>query len=351
MRRLLGASATAAVLAVVLSGCSLWHDGEDVVGQVQEGIVAHQVLTELTDELRARDGVESAESSVVPIYRTASVTVALRDGVPASTIGEVATRIDDVLRGPDLQPFDREFSVQAGDAGIRQTSFERTPVDYAAELAYWGEIQSVVGTGLTMTLGADRAGALQRILSTQTDATVATLAEHYDDIAATVPPAGTATMWRLPGILGYADWLGPLPERSILTFMAAMAAVTNLLDDSVQETPPGFYTVLSDSRRSFPPRFALVANAPGTEVDADATWQLTLSMARGALATGLPAFQVAVQGYGDDSFSDANFHVGDCADVNPPTASDHKLVADLADAGIPLPADAAAGICLAFATP
>lgn len=350
MRRLLGVSATAAVLAVVLSGCSLWHDGEKVVGQVQEGIVAHQVLTELTDELREIDGVESAESSVVPVYRTASVTVALRVGAPARTIGEIATRVDEVMRGPDLQPFDREFSVQAGDSGIHQSSFESTPIDYAAELAYWGAIQSVVGTGLTLTLGADRAGALQRILSTQTDATVATLAEHYDGIAATVPPAGTATMWRLPGILGYADWLGPLPERSILSFMADMATVTNLLDDSVQETPPGFYTVLSDSRRSFPPRFALVANAPGTDVDADATWQLTLRMARGALATGLPAFQVAVQSYGDDSFSDANFHVGDCADVNPPTASDRQLVADLADAGIPL-SDAAAGICLAFATP
>ncbi|MBB5633336.1 hypothetical protein BKA04_001559 [Cryobacterium mesophilum] len=36
--------------------------------------------------------------------------------------------------------------------------------------------------------------------------------------------------------------------------------------------------------------------------------------------------------------------------MNPPTASDHELVADLADAGIPLP-DGAAGICLAFATP
>ncbi|MBB5633335.1 hypothetical protein BKA04_001558 [Cryobacterium mesophilum] len=171
------------------------------------GLAANPVLTKLTDELNQRD--------------------------------DVATRVDEAMRSAELEPFTREFSVQSGDAGIRQTSFERTPVDYAAELAYWGAIESVVGTGLTMTLGADRSGALQRILSTQTDATVATLAEHYDDIVATVPPAGAETMWRLPGIFGYADWLGPLPERSILSFMADRATVTDLLDDSVQEMPPG----------------------------------------------------------------------------------------------------------------
>lgn len=350
MRRILGVTAMAAALAVVLSGCSLWQDGEKVVGQLQEGFVAHQVLTELTDELRALDDVETAESSVVPVFMTAGVTVVLRAGVPARTVGEIATRVDEVLRGPDLQPFEREFSVRAGEAGITQTSFDRSPVDYAAELAYWGLVQSAVGTGLTLTLGADRAGEFQRILSTGTDATVATLAENYDAVAGIDPPAGTPTMWRLPGILGYADWLGPLPERSILTFMADMAGVTNLLDDSVQEMPPGFYVVLPQSGSSFPARFAVVANAPGTEVDAAATWRLVLRMTRGALATGLPAFQVAVQSYGDGSFADANFHVGECADLHPPTAADRKLVADLVADGIQLPGSAA-GICIAFATP
>lgn len=350
MRKLVGLTASVAVLTVALSGCSLWHDGEKVVGQVQQGIIANQVLTELTDELRQRDDVESADSSVVPIYMTASVTVQFRGGAAATALGDVATRIDEVMRSAELEPFKREFAVKAGDAGIRQINFDQASIDYSAELAYWGAIQSAVGTGLTLTLSADRSGALQRILSTRTDAAVATLAEHYDDIAAIAPPPGTPTTWRMPGILGYADWLGPLPERSILTLMGDMASVTNLLDDSVQEAPPGFYVVLSPGENAFPPRFAVVANAPGTEVDADATWQLTLRMARGAFATGLPAFQVAVQSYGDDSFSDANFHVGECADVNPPTASDRKLVADLTAAGIALP-DGAAGICIAFATP
>lgn len=350
MRRLLGVAAVAVALAVGLSGCALWHDGEKVVTQVQQGIVAHEVLTKLTDELRARDDVESAESSVVPIYMTAGVTVAVREGVPAQTNGEIATRVDEVMRGADLQPFDREFSVQAGDAGIKQTSFDRTPVDYAAELAYWGEVQAAVGTGLTLTLGADRAGALQRIVSTQTDAAVAALAEHYDDIAAIAPPSGTATNWRLPGILGYADWLGPLPDRRVLAVLGTMARDTNLLDDSVQEEPPGVFVTLPVAGQTFGTRFYFVANFPGKAIDEDATRALTLELARAVVGAGFPAFQLAVQSYGDDTFEDANLHVGECAEVNPPTASDRKLVADLTAAGIALP-DGAAGICLAFATP
>lgn len=350
MRRILGATAMVATLAIVLSGCSLWQDGEDVVGQVLEGIAARQVLDELTGELRVRDDVESAESNVAPVYRTASVTVVMRESAPASAVGDVATRVDEALRGTEVQPFDRELSVKAGDADIHQTSFDRAPVDYAAELAYWGAIQSAVGTGLTLTLGADRSGAFQRILSTATDATVATISDNYDAVEAVAPPDAADTLWRLPGILGYADWLGPLPERNILNLMADMATVTNLLDDSVQESPPGFYLVLPQSGTSFPPRFAVVANAPGTTVDATATWQLVLRMTRGALATELPSFQVAVQSYGDGSFADANFHVGECTEVNPPTPADRKLVADLAADGIQLP-DGAAGICIAFATP
>ncbi len=350
VRRLLSFVAAASALTVVLSGCSLWHDGEKVVTQVQQGIVAHEVLMKLTDELRARNDVESAESSVVPIYMTAGVTVAVREGVPAQMIGEIATQVDEVLRGPDLQPFDREFSVQAGDAGIRQTSFDRTPVDYAAELAYWGEVQAAVGTGLILTLGADRAGVFQRIVSTQTDATVTAVAEHYDDIAAIAPPSGVATNWRLPGILGYADWLGPLPDRRVLAVLGTMARDTNLLDDSVQEAPPGVFVTLPVAGQTFGTRFFFVANFPGKTIDEEVTGALTLELARAVLEAGFPAFQLAVQSYGVDTFEDANMHVGECADVNPPTASDRKLVADLAAAGIALP-DGAAGICLAFATP
>lgn len=188
MRRVLGVVAMAAALAVVLSGCSLWQDGEKVVGQVQQGIAARQLLDELAGELRERDDVESVDSNVAPVYMTASVTVRLRAGAQAKAIGGVAIRVDEVLRSAELLPFKREFSLQAGDAGIHQTSFDRSPVDYAAELAYWGAIQSAVGTGLTLTLGADRSGAFQRILSTRTDATVATLAEHYDAVAGIDPP-------------------------------------------------------------------------------------------------------------------------------------------------------------------
>lgn len=350
MRRIVALTAMVAAFAVVLSGCSLWQDGEKVAGQVQESIVAHQVLTELTDELRARDGVESAESSVVPVYRTASVTVEFRKGSPAIAVAEVVTRVDEVLRGAELQPFKREFSVQAGDAGILQTSFDRAPIDYAAELAYWDAVQSAIGTGITLTLGADRAGEFQRILSTETDATVAAIADHYDDVAALEPPDAAETRWRLPGFAGYADWLGPVPERGILTFLASMAGVTNLLGDSVQEPPPGVYVNLSDARGESPPSFVFASIEPSSPEDMDTARKLGLRMAREALASGLPALRISVIVWGGDIQANAHVHLGECTDLNPPTAADRKLVADLAASGVALP-EGAAGLCLAFATP
>jgi hypothetical protein len=350
MRRVLGVVAMAAALAVVLSGCSLWQDGEKVVGQVQQGIAARQLLDELAGELRERDDVESIDSNVAPVYMTASVTVRLRAGAQAKAIGDVAIRVDEVLRSAELQPFEREFSVQAGDAGIRQTSFDGAPVDYAAELAYWGAIQSAVGTGLTLTLGADRSGAFQRILSTRTDATVVAIADHYDAITALEPPDGTDTIWRLPGFAGHTDWLGTLPDTKILTFLATMAGFTNLLDDSVPELPPGVYMFMAGEGQHFPPQFTFVAPETTTHEEVDTNWRFGLRMAREALATGLPALQIAIQTFGNELDEDSYIHLGECVELMPPSSADLKLVADLVASGVDIPITAA-GHCIGFATP
>ncbi|HRN29151.1 MAG TPA: hypothetical protein PK781_06945 [Terrimesophilobacter sp.] len=347
MRRFLRTTALMVALALTVAGCTLWEDGENVVGQLREGFAAHAVLAELVDELRELEDVESAEAGVNQIHRTAGATVTLHSTAPAEVIADVATRVDGALQRVELQPYKREFTVRAGEASIQQSSFDLAPVDYAAELAYWHVIQSAIGPDITLNLGNDRRGSFQRILSTEVDGTVAMIAEHYDAFAAIPSPGSTETMWRLPGIVGFGDWLGPLPERSILTLMADMATVTNLLDDSVPEMPPGFTVGLSDSPSSFPPRFMLVGNMPGTEMDAAATWPLVLRMVRGAFETGLAEFQVGFQSWHGEIVESANFHVGDCADAHPPTQVDRKFVGDLAADGILLPENAA-GICTAF---
>jgi hypothetical protein len=126
MRRVLGVVAMAAGLAVVLSGCSLWQDGEKVVGQVQQGIAARQLLDELTGELRERDDVESIDSNVAPVYMTASVTVRLRAGAQAKAIGGVAIRVDEVLRSAELLPSSASSPCRrATPASIRRPSIDR----------------------------------------------------------------------------------------------------------------------------------------------------------------------------------------------------------------------------------
>lgn len=353
MRRLFGVTAAVAALAIALSGCSLVNDGPKVVTQVQEGFAAHELLTRLTDELRERGDILSADSSVVPVYMSAGVTVRMRGDAAATAIGEVATRIDDALRSPELEPFERQFSVEAGNASFKQTDFTQAPFDFAAELAYWDAVQRTIGPGITLTLGEGRDGSLQRILSTGKDSTVIAIAAHADALTAMVPPNSVETMWRLPGVAGYNDWLGPLPDVRVLTFLATMAGITNLLDDSVQEAPPGVYVNLPGPGVDSAPQFAFIAKEATTKEDSAATRQLGLKMARAALATGLPAFQVAIQTLGNELDEDARIHVGACAELNsmfPPSPADHKLVADLVAGGADLP-DTAAGICMTFATP
>lgn len=353
MRQKMSAVAMLIALAVVLSGCSLVNDGRKIASEIQQSMAASASLSTLTDELRQRSDVVEASQSVIAVYMSASVTVVMTADAAPSAIADVSSRIDESMRGADLQPFKREFTVTAGEASIRQTDFTQAPFDFAAELAYWDAVKSAIGPGISLTLGAGRDGSLQRILSTGTDSAVIAIADHADALAALITPNGVETMWRLPGIFGYSDWLGPLPDPRILKFLAAMASVTNLLDDSVQESPPGVYVNVPGEGADFAPQFAFVANEPGMSVDAAATWQITLRFAREALATGLPALQVSVQSYGVDTADQASFHIGECTELNPmfpPSAADRKLVADLVAGGVSLP-ESAAGMCLTFATP
>ncbi|MCO5295106.1 MAG: hypothetical protein M9882_09425 [Homoserinimonas sp.] len=349
MRRLLVAATLAVVAALSLSSCSLWKYGEKIVGQWQQGAAANEVLSELTESLRARDDVESAESSAVPITMSASVSVVMRPTATPAALGEVTALVDTALRGPKLQPFKREFTVSEGGVEIRQTDLDGDPVDYEAELAYWRAVLQEINADLELTLGADREGNFERIFSTHTDATVLAIAQHYDTVLAIEAPAGFETNWRLPGIYGYADWLGPLPQQGVLSVLAAMAGDSNLLDDSVQEKPPGVFVTLPGSGQDFPPRFTLVENAPGEPVDEAFAWTQTLTLTRAALAAQLPEFQIGVQAYKADSIKEAYLHFGECAEVSPPTPDDRELIADLASAGIPVPQDSA-GICVTFSS-
>src|SRR5690606_8726372 len=124
-----------------------------------------------------------------------------------------------------------QFSVQRGDSRIHHTSLSDTHLDFAAEIAHWAEVQSALGADLALELRADGTGVV-RVLTATTDATVAAILENYDAITALRPPSNTETMWRVPGVMGNADRFGPLPERRILSLLAEMAEVTNLLDAS-----------------------------------------------------------------------------------------------------------------------
>lgn len=337
------AAAATAVTALLLTGCAIWESAERAVTEVYSAVVARQLLNELTDELQQRDDVVSAESAATAVDMTASVTVTLNATAPRRALADVASRVAETLRSEELQPFGRQFSVQRGESGIHQTSFGNTTLDFAAEIAHWVEVQSAVGVELAFELRADGTGVV-RVLTATTDAIVAAILENYDAISALRPPSNTETMWRVPGVMGNADRFGPLPERRILSLLAEMAEVTNLLDSSLAEEPPGFSASLPVGS---PPRFTLVANAHGSEVDAATTGQLTLHLTLQAIATGLSQFQVSVQTYAADSVDTASFHVGQCADASPPTPADQELVDTLTAAGVALPVGAAGG-CLVF---
>lgn len=179
---------------------------------------------------------------------------------------------------------------------------------------------------------------------------VVTLARNPEALDSIGVPGTAPTRWRLPGVAGYTDQLGTLPDARVLTVLAEMASVTNLLDESVAETPPGAYVMLRDIRDSSPPRFVVIANAPGEARDDTAARSLALRMARAALAAGIPAFQLSVTSWDGEMILDARFHVGECTETIPASAADRRLLADLQTDGLLLQ-DATPGACITWATP
>lgn len=350
MRRLLVAAVLAVVTALTLSSCSLWKDGEKIVGQWQQGAAANEVLSELTESLRARDDVESAEASAVPITMSASVSVVMRPTATPAAMGEVTVQVDTALRGPKLQPFKREFVVSSDDAEIRQLDFAQAPIDYTAELEYWGAVRSAVGPGLTLSLGPGRGGSLLRLLSTQSAATVVAIADNFAAITALAPPTGTDTLWQIPGVGGYQDARGSLPDIRSLRFLAKMSTLTNLLDDANYEPMEGVAVGVPQSATDAP-AFQLVMIPPQNEKEAAANRKLRLAMVETALDTGLPAFQVFAISLDDSLGGGAHLYRGGCKEVYPTiSAGDRELVTELAATGADL-TDVAPGICITFSTP
>ena len=344
MPRVARATAVAAVSALLLTGCAVWESAEGAVTDVYQGVVAHQELNKLTDELRLRNDVVSAESTVTPVEKTASVSVELIATASANALAEVAARVDAVLRSDALTPFERQFSVRAGESRIHHASFGDAPVDFAAEIAHWNELQALVGAELSLELDKNAVGVVVRVFSTRTDATVSAILQNYDAIETLGLVNGAGSQWRLPGVAGNVDGFGPLPDPRILSLLADVSEMTNLLDASLDEEPPGFVASLSDG---FPPGFSVVANAPGTAVDSVAIDQLMIRVVQGAIATGMPTFRISVQTFSADSVDTASFYVGQCEKTVPPTLADEELFDAIAAAGVVLPTGAAGG-CLAF---
>ena len=317
---------------------------------MQQGAAANEVLSELTESLRARDDVESAESSVVPVTMSASVSVVLRSTATPTAMGEVTVQVDTALRGPKLQPFKRAFAVRSDDAEIRQSDFAQPPIDYAAELEYWSAVRSAVGPGLTLALSPGRSGSLLRLLSTQSAATVVAIADNFAAITALAPPAGTDTLWQIPGVGGYQDARGSLPDIRSLRFLATMSTLTNLLDDTSYEPMEGVAVGVPRSSADAP-TFQLVMVPPQSEKEAAANRKLRLAMVETALDTGLPALQVFAISLDDDLGGGAHLYRGGCTDVYPViSASDRELVTELAATGADL-TGVAPGICITFNTP
>lgn len=344
-----------AVVTLSLAGCSLWHDGEDVVGQLREGINAHNVLVELAESLRERPEVASVETSLIPIDRTVGVTIRMAPHASAAASAEVALLADAALRSEALAPYARTLDVSAPSghdeptmtAAIRLTDFDAKPLDFLAEFSYWQELRALVGSPLDLRIESDRAGALRRILSTHVDATVASLAYNAEAIRAVAQPSPIETAWRFPGLLGYAEWAGPLPDDRLLLVLADMQKVTNLLDDSGPEAPPGIYLIVS-SADPRPPHFGVVASAPGIVPDADTVHELTLALVRAAEAAGLSAYSIGI----DDVTAPrpTQLHRGDCLDAFPPSSEELRSLDRLIAEGVDVPR-MSAGVCLAFATP
>lgn len=356
MRRILGVTAAVIALAVALSGCTLVSDGGLVLNDLRRGVAAQERLDTLAESLRKRDDVVTVEAGADAVYQTASVTVKMREDAAPGAIAEVATLVDEAMRGVELQPMKREFDMKAGGVSIRQSDFTQGPIDYGIELEYWGLAESAIGANLVLVLETDADGRFSRVFVSGDSATVSALSSNYKEFVALAPPNATDTAWVLPGLNGAVA----SPDHRILRFLANMASVTNLNHDGTLAeyipgtapitAPPAVIVFVGDRKRNTGPMFVLYTSDGVLIPNRADVWPLALATAKEALATGIANVRLQISLDWGDGADYAQAHIGECTELIPPSPADRKLVAELIASGVGI-TDDAAGMCLAFANP
>lgn len=335
--------------ALVLSGCSLVGDGQQVWDILQGEAAQQGLLKETVDELRALPGVEQAASRFHPEGPQgdeADIEVTAAAGITPSEMTAVALAVHELFTGAVLRSALRRFTLDVVDGGtLTQDAFDLSSGQLESEIGYWTAAQDTIGAALSLDLtpsGGEPPYQRHFVAVAHADTLRATdqFIAGYAALQAVPDPTSARSWWTLPGLGFQPD----LPPAEVVELLKSVRDAAPLIDQtSVPESPPGDYEYPEGAQVGWFPmgsehKAAAWVNVYQNEYRA-ADWASAVRVAELAARAGT---LFAYNG-GERQF---RFYPDECTGTIDVTADDRMLVDALAKNGVPLPAGGGAGFCM-----
>lgn len=344
-----GLLATAVASALMLSGCSLVGDGQQVWNILQGEAAQQNLLEKTVDELRELPAVEQATSRFRPDGPhgdEADISVVASAEVTLSELTAVALAVHEAFTDTELRSTLRHFTLEVVDGGtLTQDAFDLSAEQLESEITYWTEAETAIGAPLALTVvpsGGEPPYQRQFVPAPTVDALRATeqFIDNYAALQAVPDETSAPSWWALPGLSFQPD----LPPAKVVALLASVQDLVALVDHTgAPESPPADYEYPLGAQVGW---FAMGPERVGTAVVnvyqneyRESDWPNVLLVA----AAAAQAATLFTYNGGERQF---RFSPNECTGTIEVTADDRMLVDALTQKGVALPAGGGAGFCM-----
>lgn len=334
-----------------LAGCSLIEDGGTVIGFLSEDGNNSNRMTSLANELRGLPGVATVESDFVFAGAEQGPSLTIDTAADATTdqLVAVVDRVAEEYTGPDWATYPGTLTLSVDDGStLEQSVFGIDGM--AGDVRYWRELSAAIDAPLDLGLQGGVSGVdnpYLRSIGAAADAVDVTRAmvDNYAAFAAVPDESPAFRQVLMPGFGGS----GPLPAAEAVELLDEVSASVPFVN--FDATPVAGVSLGWSDFGGRVPETVVWVYGDGLEFGETGTgtpdWDALVAAARATIDSGINRMQFSYLG-GDVS---ANFHVGECDAVTNDAPDGTALVAALADEGVVLPSDGAAGYCTDWRAP
>jgi hypothetical protein len=326
--------------AMVLSGCTLIGDGQEVLGILQAEAAQQEVLKAAIDELRSMPGVEEASSRFLPDGPQgdeADIEAVADADATAAELVTIAETARAAFASPELKSSVSKFTLTVGASVLRTASIHPSAAELAAEVTYWRAMEEAIGAELSVRLGGDGGSGQMREIMPAAEpgddaAFTENLLEGSSKLLALEDEWDGPTFWVMPGMTATPG----LPSAEALALLDGIRAEYPLSNPRAQSEGALLWWQGADQGLTV---------AYMQEELRDSDWPSVVALAQKVIAAAIPGSGFVYQTQSITDFVQYRFYLDECQTEVTAGADDHALVDALAAAGTPVPATGGAGFC------